>query len=67
MTAYKISACWQAGSDDPYCTFARDNFNFALAENAMKWRNFEPQYDVYDTYNLDNMMDWVAVHNMGYR
>ena len=67
LNTQAISDCWEAGSDNPYCTFARDNFNYAVAENSMKWRAFEPEYDQYDVSAIDNMMDWMAFNNWGFR
>ena len=36
-------ACEESGEDDKYCTFAKENFNFVVLENAMKWGSLEPQ------------------------
>ena len=67
MNTVRISDCWVAGSDDPYCTFARENFNYAVAENAMKWTYYEPEYDVFQTFAVDNLMEWLAFNNFGFR
>ena len=67
MDTLHISDCWDAGSDDPYCVFARDHFNYAVAENGMKWRYSEPEYDELATYATDNMIDWLTLNNMGFR
>ena len=31
-----IKSCVDKGEDDAYCTFAKENFNFVVLENAMK-------------------------------
>ena len=67
LATWKMSACWDAGYDDAYCSFARENFNYAVAENSMKWRGFEPEYNQFNTYEVDNLMDWLAFHNWGVR
>ena len=38
-----IADCVETGEDDAYCTFAKENFNFVVLENAMKWGSLEPQ------------------------
>ena len=68
MAEYRISDCWTSGVDDAYCAFARDNFNYAVAETAMKWREYEPEFNVFDSlYTVDQMMDWLSFHNWGFR
>ena len=42
LNGQKIRSCVENGVDDPYCTFARDNFNYVVLENAMKWSSVEP-------------------------
>jgi hypothetical protein len=38
----RIAQCHTSGQDSAYCAFARDNFNYAVDEWAMKWRDWEP-------------------------
>jgi GH35 family endo-1,4-beta-xylanase len=51
-----IQHCVDSGEDDAYCTFAKvtgtrrstlsfakENFNFVVLENAMKWQSVEPE------------------------
>jgi hypothetical protein len=40
--SFRIAECEESGEDSPYCIFARDNFNYAVDEFAMKWRAWEP-------------------------
>ena len=65
--ADKIASCWNNGNDDAYCSFARDNFNFAVAENAMKWRSWEYNYDNFNSYNVDTMFKWLEQKGWGIR
>ena len=37
-----IAACWDAGEDDAYCSFVRDNFSWLVDTYRMKWKPSEP-------------------------
>ena len=37
-----IAACWEAGEDDAYCSFVRDNFSWLVDTYRMKWKPSEP-------------------------
>ena len=62
-----MSNCWLNGDDDAYCSFARENFNYAVAENAMKWRSWEYDYNAFNSYEVEQMMDWLQFHGWGFR
>ena len=36
LNGARIKSCVDEGQDDGYCTFAKENFNFVVLENAMK-------------------------------
>ncbi len=42
LNGHKIRSCVENRVDDLYCSFARDNFNYIVLENAMKWSSVEP-------------------------
>ena len=42
LNGQRIRSCVENGVDDLYCSFARDNFNYIVLENAMKWSSVEP-------------------------
>lgn len=67
MNDWHISECWVDGHDTPYCDFAQYNFNWGVSEYGMKWRDLEPEYDNLDTWVVDNVLNWVALQNWGYR
>ena len=37
-----IAACLDAGEEDAYCSFVRENFNWVVDTYRMKWRASEP-------------------------
>lgn len=66
LKGQRIRSCVENGVDDLYCSFARDNFNYVVLENAMKWSSVEPhqgqfRQDFYSafitsvTYSLSDM------------
>ncbi|XP_059087514.1 anti-sigma-I factor RsgI6-like [Tigriopus californicus] len=67
LVADRISECWNNGGDNAYCSFARENFNFAVTENAMKWRLWEPEYDNFNSYGVENMLKWLEAKGWGVR
>ena len=67
MVAEHIAKCWQQGYDDEYCTFAKDNFNFGVADNAMKWRQWENEFNHFNTKSTDAMLDWAEHNGWGFR
>eukprot|EP00095_Tigriopus_kingsejongensis_P006836 maker-scaffold82_size396747-snap-gene-2.25 protein:Tk06836 transcript:maker-scaffold82_size396747-snap-gene-2.25-mRNA-1 annotation:"endo- -beta-xylanase a precursor" len=67
LSANRIANCWNAGDDDAYCSFARDNFNYAVAENGMKWWLWENEYNNYNTYDVDTMFKWLKQKGWGIR
>ena len=67
LVASRMSSCWSAGADDPYCNFVRENFNYAVAENSMKWRSWEYDYNAFNNYDTDMMMEWLNFHGKGFR
>ena len=42
-----------------YSQFIADNFNYAVFENGMKWRQTERQRDVFNYDNVDASLDWL--------
>ena len=67
LATWRIMQCVQAGNDDNYCAFARDNFNFAVAEVAMKWREWEPNQNEFASYGVDQLINWCSSKNWGIR
>ena len=67
LVANHIARCWKRRHDDPYCAFARDNFNYLVAENSMKWRAWEFDRGSFNTTNTDHMFDWAENRGWGIR
>ena len=53
--------------DSPYCDFAESYYNWGVFENAMKWSNMEPEYNTFQTYNMELSFAWSEVKDIGYR
>ena len=60
LNANLIKKCVNHGSDDAYCSFAKDNFNFVVLENAMKWESIEPQRGNFRFEGPDTTLAWAA-------
>ena len=65
--ADRISNCWLQGSDDAYCAYARDGFNYGVTENAMKWPFMEPSENNFNTYSIEQMFNWCNQKGWGFR
>jgi hypothetical protein len=50
-----------------YCSFARDNFNFGVTENDMKWREYENVFQQYKTDVPDKTIKWAQSKGWGFR
>jgi len=48
-----IKKCVENGVDDLYCNFAKENFNYVVLENAMKWQSMEPNRGDFRYENAD--------------
>ena len=64
LNANLIKKCVNQGSDDAYCAFARDNFNFVVLENAMKWESIEPQRGNFRFEAPDATLAWADERGM---
>lgn len=62
-----ISQCLENGVNDKYCEFVRDNYNYVVVENAMKWPQWEPERGTYKTKFPDNTITWAHGNGMGVR
>ena len=62
-----ISTCLENGANDKYCEFVRDNYNYIVVENAMKWPQWEPERGTYKTKFPDNTITWAHNNGMGVR
>ena len=62
-----ISSCWKQLEDSPYCAFARDNFNYFVDEYSMKWREWEFDYNTFNDYDVDQMVNWIQHYEKGFR
>ena len=62
-----ISTCLENGANDRYCEFVRDNYNYIVVENAMKWPQWEPERGTYKTKFPDNTITWAHNNGMGVR
>ena len=58
VKASMLATCLDDGVDDSYCTFVKDNFNFLVIENAMKWYDWEPSFDDFQTEYPDKAITW---------
>ena len=59
-----IRQCAENGKDDLYCSFASDNFNYVVLENAMKWASLEPSRGQLMYENADATLAWAAERGM---
>ena len=50
-----------------YCSFARDNFNFGVTGNDMKWRYYENVKGEYSNEVPDNTIMWAESNGWGFR
>ena len=68
VQSIQISQC--LGGNTPYCSFAKDNFNFMTDTYRMKWPEQEP---VQGELNIDSMevvdrfIEWASEHDMQVR
>ena len=62
-----ISSCLENGVNDKYCEFVRDNYNYVVVENAMKWPQWEPERGTFKTKFPDNTITWAHSNGMGVR
>ena len=60
LNGQRIRSCVENGVDDLYCTFAKDNFNYIVLENAMKWSSVEPNRGQFRYENADATLLWAA-------
>ena len=67
VRASMIASCLEQGVDDGYCSFAKDNFNYIVMENALKWRQWEPEFSDFQTDNPDKTISWAKQNGMGVR
>ena len=61
IDAQDIRPCQEDGVDSPYCDFAESYYNWGVFENAMKWSNMEPEYNTFQTYNMELSFAWSEV------
>lgn len=52
LAARLVAPCFDSNVDTSYCSFARDNFNYAVHENALKWTYWEPSEDNIQSYEV---------------
>jgi len=64
LNGQKIRKCLESGSDDLYCSFAKENFNYVVLENAMKWGSIEPNRGQFRYENADATLIWAAERGM---
>lgn len=64
LNGQKIRQCVESGNDDLYCSFAKDNFNYVVLENAMKWASIEPNRGQFRYENADATLAWAAERGM---
>ena len=67
IKASYIAACVDEGVDDEYCAFVRDNYNYVVVENAMKWPQWEPNRDEFKMDKPDKAIKWAHDNGMGAR
>ena len=61
IDAQDIRPCVEDDEDSPYCDFAESYYNWGVFENAMKWANMEPEYNTFQTYNMELSFQWTEV------
>jgi len=64
LNGHKIRQCAESGIDDLYCSFAKDNFNYIVLENAMKWESIEPNRGQFRYENADATLAWANERGM---
>ena len=64
IKASYIANCVDEGVDDEYCAFVRDNYNYIVVENAMKWPQWEPNRDQFKMENSDKAIKWAHGNDM---
>ena len=64
LNGRKIRQCAESGIDDLYCSFAKDNFNYIVLENAMKWESIEPNRGQFRYENADATLAWANERGM---
>jgi len=64
LNGQKIRSCMENGLDDLYCTFAKENFNYVVLENAMKWASIEPNRGQFRYENADSTLLWASERGM---
>ena len=62
-----IAACHEAGEDDNYCTFIRQNYNWLVSSFRMKWKHLEPHQGDFEVEIPDKMIAWAAKQEMRVR
>ena len=64
LNGQKIRQCVENGNDDLYCSFAKENFNYVVLENAMKWASVEPNRGQFRYENADATLAWAKDRGM---
>ena len=64
IKANYISTCLEQGIDDQYCEFVKDNYNYVVVENAMKWPQWEPSRDEFRPESPDKALEWSRKNGM---
>ena len=64
IAARLISNCVDEGADDKYCAFVRENYNYIVVENAMKWPQWEPKRDEFKMEESDKALNWALDNGM---
>ena len=59
-----IADCADNGVNDDYCNFVKDNFNYVVVENAMKWPQWEPKRDEFRMEKPDKALNWCLSNGM---
>merc|ERR1712126_4142 len=53
-----VAECADEGVNDDYCNFVKDNYNYVVVENDMKWREWEPKRYEFRMENPDKAIKW---------
>ena len=53
IQARHIAKCLDDGLNDKYCEFVKENYNYVVVENGMKWPQWEPKRDTFNTEKPD--------------
>ena len=64
IKAQFIAECADTGVNDDYCNFVKDNYNYVVVENAMKWPQWEPKRDEFRMDKPDKALNWVLSNGM---